>query len=333
MTDASGLRIGLAASCQTVGGADLAAAAEQEVRLIRRARDGGWDSVWVSHHYVTPAVAMPQPAVWLSRLIPETGDMQLGTGIMLLPLPHAVDVAETYGSIDALSDGRLVLGVGLGYRSEEFEAFGLLRKDRVRLFEQNLETLLRLWGRDRDLLTAPPVRHPRPPVVVGAEGPLGIARAARVSDGWLASPRMTRAELVAGMETFTATRRDAGHEAPGTIMLGREVYCAATSAQAQSVADRFLRDKYDVYGRWSGLETDPSVTPERDERFAVGTPEECVAALLPYVHAGIDQLVLRTHWAGMSEQQAAESIDLLSAEVLPALRAAARAAGPAAVPR
>lgn len=72
-------------------------------------------------------IAMPQPAAWLSRLIAETGEMQLGTGILVLPLLHPVEVAETYGPIDALSNGRLVLGVGLGYRAEEFAAFGVER--------------------------------------------------------------------------------------------------------------------------------------------------------------------------------------------------------------
>ena len=152
--DPAHVKIGLVASCQAPLGTSLAEYAESEIRLIHAARDGGWNSVWAVHHYMPELMQMPQPAAWLSRLITETGDMQLGTGILLLPLLNPLDVAETYGSIDVLSGGRLILGVGLGYRPKEFEAFGLDIGDRVRRLTTNVDILTRLWESPAGGMTA-----------------------------------------------------------------------------------------------------------------------------------------------------------------------------------
>lgn len=180
---------------------------------------------------------------------------------------------------------------------------------------------MRLWGAGPARLSAPPARRPRPPIVVGAEGSRGIERAARLADGWLASPRMTLEQVVDGIALFKACRQDAGRSSRGTAILGREVFCTSTNERAAEVAGEYLRSKYAVYNRWSGGQPgQPAGPPARDGRFLVGTPDQCVAGLLPYIRAGIDQLVVRTRWPGMPERYAAESIDLLSAEVIPELR-------------
>jgi alkanesulfonate monooxygenase SsuD/methylene tetrahydromethanopterin reductase-like flavin-dependent oxidoreductase (luciferase family) len=333
------LQFGFVATCQAPLTSSLAEYAAGEIRLVHAVRDAGWDAVWVVHHYLPDVMRMPQPAPWLGRLIGETGELQLGTSILVLPLLNPLDVAETYGALDALSGGRLVLGVGLGYRAEEFEAFGLDISERVRRFTGNLQALLALWespngSADVDLpwcriesgvLGARPVQRPRPPVLVGANKEVAIRRAARLADGWLISPFSRRDTVLAQLGIFHEARAAAGRPPVTEFTLGREVFCAPTREEAYEVARTYLGDKYSAYAQWRGSSSTHHVDAFEEfarDRFVLGSPDDCVAALLPYLAAGVNHVKVRTRWLGMGEAEAASSIALFSSEVIPPLRAA-----------
>lgn len=335
-SDPARSKIGLVVSCQAPVGTSLAGYADSEIRIVHAARDAGWDSIWATHHYLPDVMQLLQPAPWLARLITETGDMELGTGILILPLLNPMDVAETYGSIDVLSGGRLILGVGLGYRPEEFAAFGVDLTGRVGLLRTKLTILKELWEARAGgvsaaepsialtdaMVAARPVRRPRPPILIGANKEVAIRRAARIGDGWLISPFTPHAKLQAQLSMFREARAAAGL-AEGQLVLGREIYCAPSDERAVEVARRYLGDKYSAYASWRGSST----TSHRDDfgsfaegRFVLGSPETCVAALSPYVRSGIRHFKFRTRWVGMSEADAIASVRLLSDEVLPQLR-------------
>lgn len=333
----SELKFGVTVSCQSPLGLSLTDYAESEIRLVHQVRDAGWDSVWAVHHYLPDLMHMAQPSVWLGRLITETGDMQLGTGILVLPLLNPLDVAETYGSLDALSGGRLMLGVGLGYRDEEFEAFGMRMGDRVKRFVGNLRTLLDLWEQpdgtvDVELpwsrisgavIGGRPLQTPRPTVLVGANRTAAIKRAARLGDGWLISPFSRRETVLGQIQLFHEARIAAGREPVAGFTIGREVYCAPTRAQALEVARRHLGDKYSAYAQWRGSEATEHVDAFEEfarDRFIIGSPEDCIEGLLPYLDAGVDHVKVRTRWLGMGEAEAARSLALFSDEVIPVLR-------------
>ena len=84
----------------------------------------------------------------LARLAAETGDMNLATSVLLLPLLNPVDVAEQVATLDHISEGRFILGLGLGYRPEECEAFGTQMSERDRRCSEALELMMRLWTED-----------------------------------------------------------------------------------------------------------------------------------------------------------------------------------------
>src|ERR1700684_2916533 len=97
-----------------------------QVELLERY---GFDSVIALNHYLGGLQAL-QPSALLGWAAGRTTDLRLGTGILILPLLNPVYVAESWASLDVLSQGRAFLGVGLGYRQEEFDSFGVLRSDR-----------------------------------------------------------------------------------------------------------------------------------------------------------------------------------------------------------
>ena len=121
----------------------------EQIDQVRFARDHGFDGVFATQHYLAYPFQYLHPLATLARLIPETGDMRIGTGISLAALAHPVDLAEQLATIDIMSDGRLSVGVGLGYRDLEFAAFGLGKKGRLKRYLDNIDLMRQLWTFDR----------------------------------------------------------------------------------------------------------------------------------------------------------------------------------------
>ena len=113
--------------------------------MTRFARDAGFGSIACGQHFLSPPYQNLQSIPLLARLAADSGDMQLVLSILLLPLYSPADVAETVATLDVISEGRIVLGVGLGYRDIEYQAFNVERRHRVGRFLESLELVRRLW--------------------------------------------------------------------------------------------------------------------------------------------------------------------------------------------
>ena len=120
----------------------------QTVELTRLARDAGFDSISCGQHYLSPPYQNLQTIPLMARLSADSGDMSIILGVLLLPLYSPVEVAENVASLDVISGGRVVLGVGLGYRDMEYEAFNVERRHRVPRFLESLDLIKRLWTED-----------------------------------------------------------------------------------------------------------------------------------------------------------------------------------------
>ena len=118
------------------------------IEQVRLASSLGFDCALAGQHYLSYPVQILQPTPLLGRLAAEAGDMRLGTGIVLLPLQHPVDMAEQVATLDQITGGKFIFGVGLGYEKEEFEAFGLDASQRAARFEESLAIIKRLWTED-----------------------------------------------------------------------------------------------------------------------------------------------------------------------------------------
>lgn len=314
-----------------------------ELALVDCAVASGWDAVSVTQHFLTGAVlhGIDQVAM-LGRLVDRTGDLGLGVSINLLPLHNPVLVAEQFASIDVMSGGRLTLGVGLGYRPEEYAAFGIPIAERVRRIEGNLAALIELWTSDAPEVDLPwcqvhgtpisirPLQQPRPTILMAANADAAVERAARLSDGWAINPHGDAATIERQLALFRRTRAAAGLPPAASIALGREIFCAPTRAAAFELARPYLGEKYDVYADWGqdkALPGDESFRVPFDElaaeRFIVGGPADCIQMLTTWARRlGITDFGLRTNWFGMPHELAVESARLLANEVFPEVRAA-----------
>jgi alkanesulfonate monooxygenase SsuD/methylene tetrahydromethanopterin reductase-like flavin-dependent oxidoreductase (luciferase family) len=334
------IRVGIFVTNQHPIGGDLKADQEGQIELVRFARDHGWDSVWVGQHFLSDTMAMPQPVPLLARLVPESGDMSLGMGVCLIGLHNPVEVAETFASLDVMSGGRLVFGVGLGYRDVEFDAFGIPRQERLRRFVENLKVIEALWTEekvDADLewcrldgatLHVRPLQRPRPPIWMAADADRAVARAARMADTWLINPHATVETIGRQLDLFRAARSDAGRPPVAELPAMREVYCARDRTAALEAVRPYLEPKYKRYAAWGqdgALPDDETFDMEFEAlvagRFVLGSPDDCLAELLPWRdRMGVDSFIFRTHWSGMSPEMSRASMELLTNEVLPVLR-------------
>ena len=334
------MKLGIYLNAQHPAGDDPARRFAETVEQMRLIRSLHFDSIWGGEHHVTPGFHYFPLLPLLQRLAAEAEGMWLGTNLVLLPLHNPVEVAEVGAFLDVITGGRFLLGVGLGYRAEEFAVFGVSMTERVSRLTEGVAIIRRLWTEDRVThrgrhwqfdgmsIRPRPTQAPRPPILVGSQVTAGIARAARIADGWLVVPVPTVDEFAAQAATFAAARSAAG--LPPSRHVGRliEVACAPDEDTAIRRVAPFLLAKYAAYLSWGipGITLDPAAAPETQlrrlaaRRFAIGAPAQVVAALLDQHRAGVTHATMRVSWPGMPQDDILAGIELLGREVLPEVR-------------
>lgn len=334
------MRFGIGLSVQHLPDDPQAARFAEHVEQVRLARAVGFHSVWASQHYLSDPFTYFQPIPTLARVAADAGEMTLGTGILLLPLLQPVDVAEQLATLDVITGGRLIVGVGLGYRDVENHALQVDPRTRVSRFEEALEVVERLWGGEpvayqgkhftlRDArISMRPLQRPRPPIWMAANADPGVERAARRADAWMMNPHTTLATLERQLALFRATRRAAGRPAAQAVPLIRECYVAPDTRTAFSEARAFLEEKYRAYRVW---EQDKALPPGESlsldfealarDRFVIGDPARVREELERYrARLGTTDVIFRLQWPGMDPARVLRSIRLLGESVIPHIR-------------
>jgi alkanesulfonate monooxygenase SsuD/methylene tetrahydromethanopterin reductase-like flavin-dependent oxidoreductase (luciferase family) len=330
---------GLVLCSQFPPGDDATARFAEQVEQVHHVRDAGFSSVWATQHYLAEEFQYLHPLAVLGRLVPETGDMRIGTAITLMALAHPVDLAEQLATLDILSGGRLTLGAGLGYRDVEFDAFGVPPDRRLRRFRENLDLVRRLWaddevtfvgdtGRlDRVRPVLRPVQRPHPPIWLAGHTDAALTRTAAAGLPWLAAAAHVDADH---MRTQAAFFRAACAERgrPDTeINVLQEIYVGETDAAAVEDVRDALAAKYAAYRSWGQdrvLPASQSFAEEFDDlrrgRFILGSPQTCRRQLAELIETvGPAHVLLRPQWPGLPHERVLASLRRLTAEVLPAL--------------
>lgn len=191
------------------------------VALARAAEERGFDSLWVVEHTHIPASRrtpyppggdLPsiywesyEPFTFLAQAAAVTESLLVGTGICLVPEHHPIALAKRVASLDSLSNGRFLFGVGAGWNAEELENHGVRYEDRWKVLVEYVKAMKRMWtekapefhGQYVDFepvwVEPKPKRKPHPPVYIGASSKWAIQRVAEIGDGWL--PAMGTCDL------------------------------------------------------------------------------------------------------------------------------------------
>ena len=341
-----GVRVGIGLfTAQIPEGADRTFEREYRdtLELVRLAERLGFDSAWVSEHHGSSDGYLPSQLALLAAFAAVTERIELGTGVILAPLHDPLRLAEDAAVVDNLSGGRLVLGLGNGWREEEFRMFGSSRAERGARTEETVEVLRRAWtgrrfsfeGRtlryDRVKITPRPARPEGLPIVLGGYDRRAVLRAGRLADGYVtdeSGPEELRNSLALVDEGAIGVGRDPASLA---IVALQNVF-AWRDGDAWPLVRDGVAHQLGTYAAWGeGADTpeldrlEPLVPAEEDVRASTpaGAPQEVLETLLPLVRAFGERdlrLVVRLHYPGMDLETAARAVEVFAAEVMPALK-------------
>jgi len=229
---------------------DVRLGARWMLERVRAARDAGLGSLFLGEHHATGG-SYYQNVPMLGRLLGEWGERPAGA-LFLLPLWHPVLLAEQVGTLASMTSGRFILQCALGGGDDQFGGMGVPLRGRVARFESTLDVLRRLLAGEEVTADEPlPIRAarsgPLPPepvdVWIGALAPAAIERAARLGDGWIASPGLTPAEAAAKIEEYRASCAEQGRPV-GVTAIRRDIHVGVDRADAWRLAEPILAAGY-----------------------------------------------------------------------------------------
>lgn len=301
------------------------------------AREAGFDAVAAGQHYLSPPYQSLQQLPLLARLAADTGSMQLCLGIVLLALLNPVQVAEDVATLDVISGGRVLFGLGLGYREIEYEAFGVARRDGVPRMLEALELVRRLWTEEEVTFegrffrlhgatcTIRPVQKPHPPIWVAANADRAVARTGRMGYPWFVNPHAALPTIERQWQLYRAELARAGHGLPAARPIALELHVAPTREEAIETARPFLAAKYTAYADWGQDRVLPGDESFRvafealaRDRFVLGSPEDAIQQLEERVtRLQSNFFVFRVGWPGMENWKVLRVLELAGERVLP----------------
>ncbi len=325
------MKLGLYMATQWRQGADLGPELANLLEQTRVARASGLASIMVGQHFVSSPLQMFQAMPLLARLAAEAEGMMLGPGLLLLPLLNPVVVAEETATLDWLTGGNAIIGLGLGYRQEEFDSIGVPFKERVPRFVEGVEVIRKLWcddvvnhaGRFHKLAgvsaSLKPKRPGGPPVWMAGDVEVAVKRAARLADAWMPSPMVTQNAVGRLGALFRETRAAAGLASAVEFPVIRECHVGNGVGNALDEVREPLSFKYEAYAGWggaSGFVPADSIRADFDKfaasRFIIGSQSEVVDQIGRYGElTGANHLLLRVQWPGLDQKTAVRTLERL----------------------
>ena len=319
-------------------GEDLASRVEEVVEEAQSAEEHGFDSIFFGEHHQDKDGFLPSPLIVASAVAGATRRLNVGTSVILLPLHHPVHLAEDVVTLDVVSRGRIILGVGIGYQAADFQAFGVPMEDRVTLFEEGIEVIRRCWtgetfsfhGKHHHLhdirVRPPPYQQPSPPLWIGASTFSGARRAGRLADAFVAGPSTNLERTLRLVDSYRKAALAEGRE-PQVILM-RDAWVAPSRTEAEEVYGGEVLDAYKYYwqaglAEFKSIESESEFTLDRiaPDRLIIGDPQECVTEFKRWSQAvGTDYFLLRlrqAHSGGPPHQKIMGAIRLFGEQVIP----------------
>lgn len=310
--------------------------------LVRKVEDVGLDSAWISEHHFSEDGYLPSLVPMLAAFAAVTERIELGTGVVLAPFHDPIRLAEDFAVVDQLSGGRVICGLGIGWRDEEFRAFDIDVKSRTRRLREIVEILRHAWADDRfsysgkyysyEEIAVTPKPNRVPPILIGGFVDDAIRRAGRIGDGYLSS-RAQPERVAQAFALASEERAKAGLQGEPIVGLLQNAFVTEDPERDWPMVRDGIGHQLGVYAGWRAGTDVPGkalavVPPDEDTiraTTAFGTPEDVARFLKPLTDVlgayTESHLVLRLHYPGMDAAPAARAIELLGRAVVPSLRA------------
>ena len=261
--------------------------------IVAWTEEAGFDGAWVPEHHLADDGYIPSPLVALTAMAARTKRIKLGSGIALAPLYNPVRFAEDCAVLDIVANGRLEMGLAIGYRRRENAAFGVDFTKRGRMFDEWLQIVTRLWaGETVDFagqyytVTGAKVMPPAPrgkiPLYVGGFGEKAMERVARYGDGYIGNEEVFSA--------FTDKLSEQGHDpaAAGVAVTGLFIMVARDPEKAMDELAPYYHHVNNSYGEWfcedkalgvDGMKPMDLDAFKKSGTLQIWTPEEAIGKL------------------------------------------------------
>jgi probable F420-dependent oxidoreductase len=314
---------------------------DEVIAEAQLAEESGFDACFFGEHHQDKDGFLPSPLIVATAVAARTQRLKVGTSVILLPLHHPVHVAEDVITLDLVSKGRVILGVGIGYQAADFRAFGIPMEHRVALFEEGVEIIHKCWSGEtfsfrgeyytlEDIQIRPrPFQRPGPPLWIGASVPAAARRAGRLSDAFVATPSADLESTLHLIDIYRHSALQAGRHPQ--VVLMRDAWVASSSAEAAAVYGPEVMTAYRYYWqnrlaefRNIGPEVEFTLDNLAPNRLIVGDPETCIREFQRWHEAtGADYFLLRlrhAHSGGPSHAKIMQTLKLFGDSVLPYCR-------------
>jgi len=295
-----------------------------------------FSAIYVSEHHFTPDGWCPSPFLPLSAVAVVTSNIRLGTNVVVLPFHNPFEVAEQASVLDVISNGRSILGVGLGQRKEEYAAFVRDIGKKAKIYETNLKSVKSLLegnsvqaGEFYLSIYPRPVQKPRPPVWIAAKSEKAVVRAAHRGDAWIMNPITDINVLESRMKIYKEELRKIG-KSVAEFPLRREVFISENEEELKMASELMLGSYRQDYYSWGdlqdrhGREIDPnevdfsSIKDEILDRMIVCRPECAIERIEMYrKRLGATELMMKLSFPGITHEMVMNSIRTIAEKVMP----------------
>jgi probable F420-dependent oxidoreductase len=213
---------------------------------IRQAEELGFDDGWLTENILSTNFQL-EPVTYLSYLAALTERIRLGVAIVILNTRNPVQLAKALGSVDQLSNGRFILGVGIGAGTKNYAAFGIPEEHRVARFEEAIRVMKALWTEESATMAGDfwklegarmlpkPVQKPHVPIIFGGHAEAALRRAVRLGDGWMAAGSISTEQSNDSLKQIRVLLKEAGRD-ESKFMLSKRLYIAVDDDETKARA-------------------------------------------------------------------------------------------------
>ena len=283
-------------------------------KFATRAETLGFDSLWLQERIIGD-FTMLEPVTLLSYIAAITAKIRLGTSVILLPLRNPVQLAKAYATLDVMSGGRAIIGVGLGggHLGSHENVFGYTRDGRVTRFSEAVQIMKRLWTEPKasfhgrywnfdDISMEPkPVQKPHLPIIFGGHHENALRRAVKYANGWMGAGSSSSASFVRESARIREMLAEAKRD-PATFHFAKRVYLAVDDDEARG--ERRIREWFGR--RYKNADLGPKVS-------IWGSIAKCTEQIQSIVTAGAQQIVFNPMF------DEAEHLEICAKEITPHL--------------
>jgi len=303
----------------------------EAVTQCKLAESLGFHSIWIEEHHMHPEY-LPSPLIAVTALAQHLKSTYVGTNVALLPLYHPLRFAEDTATLHQTVQGKLIVGVGAGYRQIDFENFGIDLDERGGRMDEALQLIRKLWsdekvdfdGKHFHLKNAR--LHPRlykgkpPPIWVGGWKRPAIRRAAALGDRWFPGPVADMPTVEKCIGVYKTELERANKEFNGFPIM-RDVYLSRTKPDAiQESKHAFLhmyQEDYSMSGHPLVGRAKMNFEDWATARFIIGNEDDAIEIVDGYRKLGANYLVLRVSIRGLKHEQIMNTIRIFGEQVIP----------------